>query len=309
MEPLQVTFNFHIQSIAKVLGTAISDRKELRLSVMASLRKLIASAKESENQDDIAEIARFDKNYLPILFNVYTTKPLGSDEEGQRLAALDTIKVFLTLASPQLTEQLFKHAVERLNSSSEDPEDSFIKESILDLIRALVPYQNTENVGVLYEQCVKPLPDIKSNKEQKKAYRLLEEICGSQSESCKEFVKSNRKEVQRLLWKSLETAAVSSKGARLRCLNYLLKAQPQLDADSKLIKRVVPEAVLSCKDINEKTRYISYEVLNTVGGILQQHNEMDKFIHLVSGGLFGDVNLMSCTILALASILHNFSGK
>lgn len=79
--------------MAKVLGTAISDRKELRLSVMASLRKLIASAKESENQEDIAEIARFDKNYLPILFNVYTTKPIGSDEEGQRLAALETIKV------------------------------------------------------------------------------------------------------------------------------------------------------------------------------------------------------------------------
>lgn len=75
------------------MGTAISDKKELRLAVMASLRKLISCAKDSENKDDLEELSRFDKNYLPILFNVYTTKPMGTDEEGQRLAALDTIKV------------------------------------------------------------------------------------------------------------------------------------------------------------------------------------------------------------------------
>lgn len=60
---------------------------------MASLRKLITSAKENFDSEDLQEMARFDKNYLPILFNVYTTKPIGSDEGGQRLAALDTIKV------------------------------------------------------------------------------------------------------------------------------------------------------------------------------------------------------------------------
>lgn len=113
--------------------------------------------------------------------------------------------------------------MERLNASSEDPEDLFIKESILDLIRALVPYQNLQNVEVLYQDCVKTLPEISNKKEQKKAYRLLEEICGSESEACKDFVKNNRKEVQKLLMKTLKTAATSSRSARLRCLNYLVK--------------------------------------------------------------------------------------
>ncbi|KRT79475.1 hypothetical protein AMK59_7163, partial [Oryctes borbonicus] len=53
------------KNIARALGTAISDRKELRLAVMASLRKLIAYAKETGDKEDLAEIARFDKNYLP----------------------------------------------------------------------------------------------------------------------------------------------------------------------------------------------------------------------------------------------------
>lgn len=276
---------------------------------MASLRKLISSAKDSENEEDLAEIARFDKNYLPKLFNIYITKPMGSDEEGQRLAAFETIKVYVSIAKPELTQQLLTNALDRLNSSSEDPEDPFIKESILDLIRALVPYQNVDNIGLLYDQCVKPLPEIKNNKEQKKAYRVLEEICASQAEGCKLFIKNNRKRVQGLLRKSLDMAAVSSTGARLRCMSHLIKAQPQLDAESKLIQRLIPEAVLSCKSINERTRYIAYEVLNTVGETLKDHNQLDKFVEMLIGGLVGDVNVMSCTILALASVLHNFSGK
>ncbi|CAG9830042.1 unnamed protein product [Diabrotica balteata] len=296
------------KTVAKVMGTAISDKKELRLAVMAALRRLISCAKESENQEDLLEISRFDKNYLPILFNVYTTKPIGTDEEGQRLAALDTIKLYLSIARPELTQQLFSNAIERLNSSSDEPEDHFIKESILDLIRALVPYQNAQNVEILYQQCIKNLPEIKNNKEQKKAYRLLEEVCGSESEGCQTFVKSNRKEVQRLLMKSLNSAAVSSKGARLRCLNYLIKAQPQLDHESKLIKSAIPEAILCCKDINEKCRTTAYDLLNTIGNLLLEHDKMQQFLELIIAGLAGTPQLVSCTVLALASILHHFSG-
>lgn len=60
---------------------------------MTGLRKLIATAKENENEEEKYELGRFAKNYLPILFNLYTNKPNGTDEAGQRLACLDTIKV------------------------------------------------------------------------------------------------------------------------------------------------------------------------------------------------------------------------
>lgn len=291
------------------MGTAISTRKELRLPVMASLRKLITNARERDASDDLAELARFDKNYLPILFNVYTTKPIGSDEEGQRLAALETIKVYLAISRSELTEELLNNSITRLNSSSDDPEDSFIKESILDLIRALVPYQSIDNIQLLYDQCVKSLPDIKNNKEQKKAYRLLEEICGSSSLNCRKFVQNNRKDVQSLLMRSLHTAAVSSKGARLRCLNYLIKAQPHLDHESKLIRSIIPEVILACKDINEKTRLIAYELLNTICDLLLNHNQLQEFVTMIIAGLAGNPQLISCTVLGLASILHHFSGK
>jgi ribosomal RNA-processing protein 12 len=81
--------------IAKVLGTAVGEYKDLRLDTMSALRKLITSSQEANNEDNVKEMSRFAKNYLPILFNLYTTKASGTDEEGQRLAAYETVKVLL----------------------------------------------------------------------------------------------------------------------------------------------------------------------------------------------------------------------
>lgn len=170
-------------------------------------------------------------------------------------------------------------------------------------------YQDSKAIHLLFEQCIQILVDLKNGKEQKKAYRLLEEICGSESEGCKEFVTENKKVVQKLLMKSLSTAAVTSKGARLRCLNYLVKSQPQLGHDSKLIRSIIPEAVLCCKDINEKCRNTAYDVLSSIGEILSSHNQMEEYIALLVAGLTGTPEMICCTVLALASVTHNFSGK
>lgn len=179
----------------------------------------------------------------------------------------------------------------------------------MDLIRSLVQYQTIDEIQILYEQYIKKLPEIKNAKEQKKTYRILEEICGCDSEGTKEFILNNRKVVQKLLLKSLNSAAVSSKGARLRCFNYLIKAQPQLDHESNLIRSVIPEAVLCCKDINEKCRSIAYDLLNRIGETLQAHDQLQQFINLLVAGLAGNTELVSATILALSSILHHFTGE
>lgn len=83
--------------MAKALGSVLGARKDLRLFIMAGLRKLIHWCNETQNPADIKEVARFAKNYLPILFNIYTTPTCGSEEEGIRLAALETISVSVTV--------------------------------------------------------------------------------------------------------------------------------------------------------------------------------------------------------------------
>lgn len=71
----------------------IVDQKDLRTFAMSALRKLIRKANEQENEAEKKELSIYAKNYLPMLANLYTTKYVGTDEEGQRLAAFETIKV------------------------------------------------------------------------------------------------------------------------------------------------------------------------------------------------------------------------
>lgn len=79
--------------MAQSLGIIIRDKKDLRSSVMSALRKLIQKSIENNNSEDIEALSWFSKNFLPLLFNLYVTQPKGSDEEGQRLACFETIKV------------------------------------------------------------------------------------------------------------------------------------------------------------------------------------------------------------------------
>ncbi|CAG2058942.1 unnamed protein product, partial [Timema podura] len=283
--PTDVKDNF--KSIAKALGTAIAERKDLRVVVMSSLRRLIAWCQANKDEAGLSELARFSKNYVPILFNVYTTKPIGSDEEGQRLAAFETVKgwatdkytpdpqpypyggfaallepavsllkdsrsptkcshlnlealgwadadyatftklkigilltilktylllmgatcqvqVYLNISTPELCAELFDKAFEKL---SQDESDAFVKESV-----ALLPHQNQERLTQLFTRSIKSVADTTNNKEQKKAYRLLEELCSNESKQCRSFVDKNLPKICHVLLQSLSKSAVPSKG-------------------------------------------------------------------------------------------------
>lgn len=54
-----------------------------------------------------AEMGRFSKNFLPILFNVYSQQPPAGEPGSYRMAVLDTIKVYLTVTEIQVTSFAF----------------------------------------------------------------------------------------------------------------------------------------------------------------------------------------------------------
>lgn len=53
--------------------------------------------------EEKAELGRFSKNFLPILFNLYSQQPADGDSGTYRMAVLDTIKVYLTVTDMQVT--------------------------------------------------------------------------------------------------------------------------------------------------------------------------------------------------------------
>ncbi|XP_022831509.1 RRP12-like protein isoform X1 [Spodoptera litura] len=329
------------KSIARVLGSVLKDNPEFRLSVMQALRKLITCS--ADNEEDKLELGRFAKNYLPILLNVYMSPAKGSYAEGHRLAALETIQVYLTISDQTLREELFTNALQQLETSKEN---HFQREAILDIIRTLVLYQTSERIAKLFDEWVYPLcetvlEDPKKHKkakkenqmdtengegekkselkykekskllemEHKKAYRILEEIFKSDKESCKEFLKENYKKIKKLLMSSLNKVADSSKAARLRCIEHLINTTPFLNAESKLLKSAIAESVICTKDINSKCRQCAFNLINSVGTVLKsQEGGMQAFVNMLTSGLSAPLpRIVSATLRAIASALFNFS--
>ncbi|XP_015121144.1 RRP12-like protein [Diachasma alloeum] len=293
------------KDLAKILGMAISEKKELRLSVMASLRKLITKAQEGEKKEDVETLARYAKNYMPLLFNLYTVKPSGSDEEGQRRAAFDTIKVYLTITPMEVTGELFDKALGKLEAEGTD---DFTKQSVFDLIRVVTQFTDRTRLQSLYDKIVPLLLEDKHPKDQKKAYRFLEEICGSQSEICKTYILEHRKTIQKLIITATEKVCTTSKGARLRCISHLVASHPQLEK-TKFFKAIVPEIVLCIKDLNERCRTTAYQLLNIIADkFLDNADNFKDYISLLVAGLAGAPIYISATLLALASLTYKYNG-
>ncbi|KAL0112098.1 hypothetical protein PUN28_013375 [Cardiocondyla obscurior] len=294
--------------VAKLLGVAISDRRELRLPAMAALRKLISKATERDDADQVAELARFAKNYIPILFNIYTTRPSGTDEEGTRLAAFETIKTYMTIASTELANQLFDRALAKL----EEPDaDDFFKESVYDLMRALIGYTDVDRLSKHYQDvCVPMFKDDTKRKEQKKAYRFLEEICASEKDVCRQFLRERRRQIEKTLVSSASSVIRTSRGARLRCLAYLVKIHPQLEK-TKFLEAVVPEAVLCIKDINERCRDAAYRLVNGIAErFLNDPEHLKDYVDMLMVGLAsGERTYVNASLLALASVTYHHNNS
>ena len=149
--------------------------------LQASLRQLVL--KSASNEENRAEISRFAKNFLPILFNLYTTAPVGAEESGQRMSVLETIKLFFNLAESVLLNEMFDKAFGRTN---DETTEVFVRDSCLELLRAMLSFVSVDRVKMMYDMGMVQLAS-KDHKVQKRSYRVLEEICGSNSEGKKKI--------------------------------------------------------------------------------------------------------------------------
>ena len=94
----QVSFN---KNVAQLLGDAIDNRPNIRMDVMAALRQLIIHSKEDATIRPV--IARYAKNYLPRLFNLYSAKAPTDELESQRRSSYETINYFLQVITSSLS--------------------------------------------------------------------------------------------------------------------------------------------------------------------------------------------------------------
>uniref|UniRef100_A0A8D1EK46 Ribosomal RNA processing 12 homolog n=1 Tax=Sus scrofa TaxID=9823 RepID=A0A8D1EK46_PIG len=301
--PTDVATSF--KGLARTLGTAISERPDLRVTVCQALRTLITKGCEAEA--DRAEVSRFAKNFLPILFNLYGQPVAAGDTPAPRRAVLETIKTYLTITEAQLVNGFLEKASEKvLDPTSSD----FTRLSVLDLVVALAPHADEAAISKLYST-IRPYLESKSHGIQKKAYRVLEEVCASPQGPGARFVQNHLDELKKTLLDSLRSTSSPAKRPRLKCLIHIVK---KLSAEhEEFISALVPEVILCTKEVSVGARKNAFVLLVEMGHAFlrfgpSQEEALQRYLVLIYPGLVGAVTMVSCSILALTHLLFEFKG-
>ncbi|XP_028336947.1 RRP12-like protein [Physeter macrocephalus] len=293
------------KGLARTLGMAISERPDLRVTVCQALRTLITKGCEAEA--DRAEVSRFAKNFLPILFNLYGQPVAAGDTPAPRRAVLETIKTYLTITELQLVNGFLEKASEKvLDPASSD----FTRLSVLDLVVALAPHADEAAISKLYST-IRPYLESKAHGVQKKAYRVLEEVCASPQGPGARFVQSHLDDLKKTLLDSLRSTSSPAKRPRLKCLIHIVR---KLSAEhEEFISALVPEVILCTKEVSVGARKNAFALLVEMGHAFLRFGPnpaeaLERYLVLIYPGLVGAVTTVSCSILALTHLLFEFKG-
>ncbi|XP_010897516.1 RRP12-like protein [Esox lucius] len=302
--PLDLMVSF--KGIARALGMAINERPDLRLTICQAIRTVIT--KGCNTDEEKAEVGRFAKNFLPILFNVYSQQPAPGDSAPYRMAVLDTIKVYLSVTDQQMVCTFLSKATERLSS----PDcTEFIRLAVMDLVVAMAPCVDEVTMSQTFD-LIKPYLEMKEPHMQKKAYRVLEEMCGGEREQCTAFILSHLETLKHVLLGALKNASSPAKRPRLKCLIHIVK---QLSEEHKdFITALLPEVIICTKEVSVGARKSAYTLLVEMGNAFirfygDANEALEKFLLLVYVGLTGSVTMITCTVLALTRLVFEYKDS
>uniref|UniRef100_A0A8C8H6L8 Ribosomal RNA-processing protein 12-like conserved domain-containing protein n=1 Tax=Oncorhynchus tshawytscha TaxID=74940 RepID=A0A8C8H6L8_ONCTS len=295
--PLDLLVSF--KGVARALGMAINERPDLRLTICQAIRTLITKKEEK------AEVGRFAKNFLPILFNVFSQQPAPGDIGPYRMAVLDTIKVYLTVTDPQMVCTFLSKATERLSSPDST---EFIRLSVMDLMVAMAPCVDEVTMSQTFE-LIRPYLENKEPHMQKKAYRVLEEMCGGEREECRSFVLSHLETLKHVLLGTLKNASSPAKRPRLKCLIHIVKQLS--DEHRDFITALLPEVIICTKEVSVGARKNAYALLVEIGNAFirfcgDAKEALEQYLLLVYVGLTGSVTMITCTVLALTRLVFEY---
>ncbi|XP_070833276.1 RRP12-like protein [Chaetodon trifascialis] len=291
------------KGIARVLGMAINERPDLRLTVCQALRTIIN--KSCSTEEEKTELGRFSKNFLPIFFNVYSQQPAAGESGTYRMAVLDTIKVYLTVTETEMVCTFLQKATDRLISTDTT---EFTRLSMMDLVVAMAPSVDEATMTKTFA-LIRPYLETKEPGMQKKAYRVLEEMCGGQSDECRSFVVANLETLKAVLLETLKNASSPAKRPRLKCLIHIVKRLSEEHKD--FITTLLPEVIVCTKEVSVGARKNAYTLLVEMGNAFirfcgDTKAAMEEYLVLVYAGLTGSVTMMTCTVLALTRLIFEY---
>uniref|UniRef100_A0A646QJB6 RRP12-like protein n=1 Tax=Hemiscolopendra marginata TaxID=943146 RepID=A0A646QJB6_9MYRI len=299
-DPVDIVENF--KNLAKILGDQLRQQNELRLEILSALRLLIK--RNLENDGNKAELKRFAKNYVPILFNLYTIEPEGNKENYERLAVLETLKVYLQITPLETILLLFNEALGKMEDETCSP---FKRHSILDLLHIMIQYVDIDHIKKAYGICSTYTQHL-DRTVVKKTYRLLEELCSQKTKACEIFVSQNLTNLKNLLF-SLESGAPATKAVKMRTLTNIVKFFPN---QNTVFAQLIPKVILCVKEPSQKAKIASVALLSEMIRSYMSSKEkseqevLGECIEVMMAGLAVSPTMINATIISIGIVLQNF---
>jgi len=285
--------------IAKILGTALKDTANLRQTVLLALRTLIS---KTNVEQELKCVGTFSKNFMPILFNLYTDE--NNESEALSLGILETIKVFIAITDGQLISVFIKSLLGKLEENA-----SKNRHKLMDLAVSMTKHAEGEHLRSIYKLAIDHVSADNKNI-QKKAYRILEELLYSNSEACKSLVEEKLEELKPMIVSSLSASAPSSKAPRLRCLSAIVK---RLDlAHKDFLETIIPEVILCTKAVGGKARAAAFDLIVDIGSAFvylstaPKEECIEKYFEFVMAGLAGSPHMAGATLCTFTKLVHEY---
>lgn len=342
---------------AELLSNKLYEQSDLRPDICRALQLLVESNQavlstelNQDGQEDlllqhritktdarknITVLASFAPNLLLVLFNTYSkTLPqyrgyiLDSINAYLSITPLDalmeTFAKVTSLLEGSITESAALPQAEKEKKGSADSMPS-VAHSLMDLVITISPYLPTES----YTQLLAIFALLINKKDdpqlQKKAYKIIPRL--ARSESGKQVLSERVNDLQKVLLESAETATAPARRDRLEAIANIIEYLPTTDL--YFIPSILPEVVISCKEVNERARTATFDLLVSmgekmkVGGtIVSSHIHgmstdspnvnatLEEYFTMASAGLAGSTpHMISASITALARILFQFKDE
>lgn len=352
--PLDLTEAFD-QSFAELLSNLLYQQPELRTDICKALQSLVDTNKsiaETEGEEDLiaqgqvsrdqskknlAHLAGFAGNLLAVLFNVYSqTLP------HNRGNLLQCINAYLSITPEQELLETFQRVATMLEETiAEAPEQGQGKQTqsseqaknkmppsshtLMDLVITMAIYLPRDSFAGLFNMAANIVNAQNDPQLQRKAYKLIPRL--SESDIGRQALEERNTDLQQLLLASAEKASSPARRDRLDSIARLVPFLPA--SDLHFIPAILSEVVIATKEVNEKARQASFDLLVLMGDKMSEGGtvvnskvahmgsdapnvqaNLEEYFTMVSAGLAGGTpHMVSATITALTRLLYEFRTK
>ncbi|CAE7160742.1 unnamed protein product [Rhizoctonia solani] len=270
----------------QLLTNLLYSQPTLRVSILHGVRALVASnrsipadeihynyAERSCAEENLVFLASLAGNMLSVLFNVF-----GSVESNDRGLVGEVISLWLGLADAKELSATFKKVSTMLTQNLKGPAATPLAHTSLDLLILLVPHLSSTDGTKLFTTTF--ADNVISNADgtvQKKAYRILARLVERGVVSGLQEGSGKNAKVESVLSRCAEitsSANVSAKRDRVQLLSALIPLIP--DESLHIIPSLLPEAVLSTKEVSEKTRNGAFDLVVAMGKRMERGGTVDR---------------------------------